>query len=177
MSTRTPKECRSGRRCDPRTLKEAVDCLAHHSALTLPQICERSGLDYNRMAKACSLYEARVPRIDELIALTANSADDPRDRNLVAVRYLANSLNLAVVSLPAVQTDMPDFFGAMTAATEKLSAMGHELHESLRDGRIDAEERARVKATTQAMHEQVATIDAMAEALVTPALRAVEGRR
>jgi hypothetical protein len=181
--TQTPKECRSGRKCEPRTLKEAVDCLAHHSALSLPQICERSGLDYNRMAKACSLYEARVPRTDELLALTINSADDPRDRNLVVMRYLAGQLNLAVVTLPAITAEHPEFFGAMTATTERLSGLGRELHESVRnDGQVDGDELARIEACGQAMHEAVATVVGMARAAhraaaqQVPPLRAIERR-
>lgn len=165
MSTNTPKACRSGRKCEPQTLKEAIDCLAHHSALTLRQICERSGLDYNRMAKACSLYESRVPRIDELLAMTANSADEPQERNVVALRYCLHSLNLGLVALPSMASEHPEFFGAMTSATERLSAMGRELHESVRnDGQVDDDELARIQARGRAMHEAVATVVGMAEA-------------
>ena len=175
----TPKQCRSGHACDPQELKEALECLFQHSALSGVQICARAGLDYNRMAKACSRYSDRVPRFDEIIALTRNSADDPHHWNFVVVRFLLRQVNCALGHLPSAHADHPDFFGALTTATERLSAIGRELHESMRDRRLDAGELLKVKARTAAMHEQLALIDAMAEreaaAAAEAALHLVKG--
>ncbi len=163
--TQTPKQCRSGRRCEPQTRKEAIDCLAHHSELSLPQMCERAGLDYNRMAKSCSLHEKRVPHFDEVALLTINSARDQQDRNLVAVKFLNFELGGLFVAMPSSDATGDEFFGAMTAATERLSAMGREIHEALRnDGEVDAAEETRILAKTHAMHEQIATIESMVKA-------------
>lgn len=165
--TTTPKQCRAGHHCDPQSFKEALDCLGHHSALSLRQMCERTGLNVNRVAKGCSLYDAdHMLRVDEIVALTLNSADDPRQRNVVAIRYVCRQLSGAFVQLPTGwDAEQDAFLGAMTASTERLSEMGREIHDSLRnDGQIDAEELRRIKARTHAMHEQVAKVEALAEA-------------
>ncbi|MGE3519249.1 MAG: phage regulatory CII family protein [Vicinamibacterales bacterium] len=160
--TGTAKQCRSGRSCEPTTFVEAVDCLAHHSENSLATIAERIGRDPNYLRKAASQYDTGQPwRGDLTVPVTLASADDPRDRNLVLVRYQARAVGCALVVLPTVAVEHAEFFGAITKTLERVSDLANEIHESLRDNRINDDERVRLVSRTQALHEEVARIDAM----------------
>jgi hypothetical protein len=163
--TQPPKQCRAGHPCEPQTLREACDCLAHHSSYSLPQMCERSGLDYNRIAKSTSLHNTKHrPSLDDILVLTLASADEPSQRNYVVVRYLLRQLGGAFVLLPAARPETDAFLGVLIEATERLSAMGREIHESLRDdGEFDADEHARTHARVARMHEQISVVGAMVD--------------
>lgn len=76
--TTTPKRCRSGQRCQPVTLKEALDCLGHHGALTVRELAERLGhISEGTLGKQLSLYdEDNYPTLRQVVPLTLASKND-----------------------------------------------------------------------------------------------------
>jgi hypothetical protein len=57
MSTTSRKACRAGQGCDVRSLPEAIDCVVHHSDLSLREIAERIGKGVNYLRSASSPYD------------------------------------------------------------------------------------------------------------------------
>jgi hypothetical protein len=108
VTTRSRKECLAGRPCEPATIVEAIDCVAHHSSVTLEQIAERIGRSVNYLRKATSAYDDAHPfRADLIVPVSLASA------NAAIVRYLARAVGGAYVPLPSA---------ALASAGEFLSA-------------------------------------------------------
>ncbi len=86
--TNTPKRCRSGERCTPTSLKEALDCLGHHGALTVRELAEQLGnVSEGTLGKQLSLYdEDNYPPLRQVVPLTLASKSD------AVVAYLARAV-------------------------------------------------------------------------------------
>jgi len=54
MSTHNRKACRQGRRCDARSLGDALYCTVHHSDVEAKQLAERLGIRYGYLLDAAN---------------------------------------------------------------------------------------------------------------------------
>jgi hypothetical protein len=88
MSSTTRKLCRSGAQpCEPVNIKEALDCVGHHSARPLREIAERIGRTENTLGKECSRYdEEHFPPLRLVVPLTIASEND------ALITYLARAV-------------------------------------------------------------------------------------
>lgn len=76
--TTSRKRCRSGHPCTPTTIKEALDCLGHHGALTVADLAERLGhVTAGTLGKQLSQYdEDNYPPLRQVVPLTLASQND-----------------------------------------------------------------------------------------------------
>jgi hypothetical protein len=86
--TTSRKLCRSGQSCTPRTLKEALDCLGHHGALTVRELAEQLGhVSEGTLGKQLSLYDDdNYPPLRHVVPLTLASRSD------AVIDYLARAV-------------------------------------------------------------------------------------
>ncbi len=168
--TQTPKECKTGERCKPQTVADAIDCLGHHSPNSLAEMCVRTGKNVNRMRKVFSLYDELFRlKVDEVAPFTIASADEPDDRNTVLIEFLCRQLGGAFVLLPRVNAENGEYFSATAQMLERVSALARELSESLRDNKIDANEHGKLRQKAHDLHQVVAQIEAMLDRSVQEA--------
>jgi len=88
MSSTTRKLCRSGaQHCEPVNVKEALDCVGHHSARPLREIAERIGRTESTLGKECSRYDdEHHPPLRLVVPLTIASEND------ALITYLARAV-------------------------------------------------------------------------------------
>jgi hypothetical protein len=87
MSSTTRKLCRSGQHCEPVNVKEALDCVGHHSTRPLREIAERIGRTESTLGKECSRYdEGHHPPLRLVVPLTIASEND------ALIHYLARAV-------------------------------------------------------------------------------------
>jgi hypothetical protein len=86
--TTSRKLCRSGAHCQPATLKEALDCLGHHSDITVRQMADRLGhVTEGTLGKQLSLYDDdNYPPLRNLVPLMNAASND------ALIEYLARSV-------------------------------------------------------------------------------------
>lgn len=103
--TASPKDCRAGGECAPRTFEEAADCLGHHSAQTLPVIAKRINRSYNALAKAFSPYDDQhALRGDVIVPATLASGDSPEDRNYALLDWMEAQVGRVAFVVPVAAT-------------------------------------------------------------------------
>ncbi len=98
--TQSPKQCRAGHSCQPRTLREAWYCQIHHSAMRLDEIARFLGI------KASTLADAVNPDGDGsmLAASHHERALELTPDNHAVARYVAGLGGAVVFILPAEVT-------------------------------------------------------------------------
>lgn len=163
--TTTPKRCRSGQRCQPVTLKEALDCLAHHGALTVRELAERLGhISERTLGKQLSLHDDKnYPTLRQVIPLTLASESD------ALVAYLAEAVGGVFVRVPT------GLASGDTAAVARIVREFGELLEavaqSTADGRVTSDELARVEQEWRDVVTAGSTYVEQLRQVVTPAIR------
>jgi hypothetical protein len=95
--TTSRKLCRSGQPCTPETMKEALDCLAHHGALPVKGLAERIGhVSEGTLGKQLSKYdEDNYPPLRQVVPLTVAAEND------ALITYLARACGGVFVRLHA----------------------------------------------------------------------------
>lgn len=133
--TTTPKRCRSGERCQPATLKEALDCLGHHGALTVKELAERLGhITESTLGKQLSLYdEDNYPTLRQVVPLTLASRSD------AVIDYLARAVGGVFFRPPVGGEDEAQLGRTVREFGEMLQCHGA----TLADGRVTADEAER----------------------------------
>jgi hypothetical protein len=134
MSSTTRKLCRSGHHCQPIDLKEALDCLGHHSDRPLREIAERVGRTESTLAKECSRYEEdHYPPLRMVVPLTLASDND------ALVTYLARAVGGVFVRIEsAVGRGVDQEHAARAVAT--FGSLLQEFGLALADGTITDQE-------------------------------------
>lgn len=144
------KACRSGDRCAPTTLADALYCAAHHSTPTMTAIAAALGVRPSYLADASNPdrddthFQARwlVP----LMQVTDN---------LAPLRFLAAAMRCVLVPLPVTPATTDGVYQAFTAAVSEIGEDGAAIQLALADGHITIAEAERVLAelddTTQAL--------------------------
>jgi hypothetical protein len=137
--TSTRKQCRTGEAaCRPSTLKEALDCLAHHSDRTVAQMAEAIGhTTAGTLGKQLSLHdEDNYPPVRLVVPLTLVSKND------AVVRYLAEAVGGRFVreSIDASPVDGAGVARMLREFGELLEAVSA----AMADGRVTDDEVARV---------------------------------
>lgn len=159
--TSSPKNCRSGQRCQPVTLREALHCQAHHSDTRLDELARRLGISASTLANAVNPDDDTsllAPRhYERLLGLTHD--------NLTLVAFLASLQHAVVYPVPRGEVE------AQTAATVKefgeLLTAHAQAHADHRLTRAEADEIGRQG------HEAIVAI----AALIDDAARRAEGPR
>jgi hypothetical protein len=134
MSSTSRKLCRSGARCEPVSLKEACDCVGHHSNRPLREIAERIGRTESTLGKECSLYDEEHCLPLRLVVPLTIAAD-----NDALISYLAQAVGGVFVRLHADVgrgLDQEHVAHAVAAFGELLQRYGS----SLADGTITTDE-------------------------------------
>ena len=169
MTTTSRKLCRNGDRCTPQSFVEAVDCLAHHSDLSLAQIAERIGRDANYLRKACSQYDDAHPfRGDLILPLTTVTDND------VVLRYLVGERGGMFVRCPDAGLDR-DVYEAFAGVAKELGDDSSLLRRILDDGVVSAAELAQAKAELNETVEAVFAVLAVLTARVQPERQVLAG--
>lgn len=134
MSSTTRKLCRSGQHCQPVDLKEALDCLGHHSDRPLREIAERVGRTESTLGKECSRYdEEHYPTIRMVVPLTLASEND------ALVTYLARAVGGIFVRIEsAIGRGVDQEHAAHAVAT--FGTLLQEFGAALGDGTITDDE-------------------------------------
>ena len=108
----------------PRSMAEAIDQLAHASAVPLPVQAERIGRDYGYLRKACSQFDDAHPyRADLIVAQTLASGDAPDTRNYVVLDYLARMVGGVFVAPVAGGGDVGELARVMKEFAEFAAAV------------------------------------------------------
>lgn len=158
--TRSPRLCRAGERCQPVTLREALHCQVHHSAIRLDEIARHLGIAASTLANAVNPDDDTsllAPRhYERLLGLTPD--------NLALVAFLAHVQHAVVYPVPHGEVE------AQTAATVKefgeLLTAHAQAHADHRLTRAEADEIGRQG------HEAITAI----AALLDDAARRAEAR-
>lgn len=135
MSSTTRKLCRSGaHHCEPVNVKEALDCLGHHSARPLREIAERIGRTESTLGKECSPYDdEHYPPMRLIVPLTIASEND------ALITYLARAVGGVFVRIEHEIGRGLD----QEHASRAVSLFGELLHrfgDALADGTITEQE-------------------------------------
>jgi hypothetical protein len=134
VSSTTRKRCRSGHPCQPLDLKEALDCLGHHSDRPLREIAERVGRTESTLGKECSRYdEDHYPPLRMVVPLTLASEND------ALVTYLARAVGGVFVRIESsIGRGVDQEHAARAVAT--FGQLLHQFGEALADGTITDQE-------------------------------------
>ena len=134
MSSTTRKLCRSGQHCQPIDLKEALDCLGHHSARPLREIAERVGRTESTLGKECSRYdEDHYPPLRMVVPLTLASEND------ALVSYVARAVGGVFLRIEsAIGRGVDQEHAAHAVAT--FGALLQQFGSALADGTITDQE-------------------------------------
>ena len=160
MTTTSRKLCRTGHRCTPQSFIESVDCLAHHSDLSLAQVAERIGRDANYLRKACSQYDDAHPfRGDLILPMSTVTGND------VVLRYLVGERGGMFVRCPDAGADR-DVYEAFAAVAQELGDDSSLLRRILDDGVVSAAELVQAKRELAETVEAVLAVAAVLEARV-----------
>ena len=138
--TTSRKICQSGHPCTPATLKEALDCLGHHGALTVRQLAERLGhISEGTLGKQLSQYdEDNYPPIRQVVPLTLASEND------ALITHLARAVGGVFVRVPtAAGTVESQAFARMVKEFGELLAAVAEAWAD--DGHVTPDELDRVE--------------------------------
>jgi len=162
MSTTTRKRCLRGHdHCRPESVKEALDCVGHHSAQPLPVIAERIGRVVGTLAKECSVYDDdHVPPLRLVVPLTLASGND------ALIRHLAEACGGVFFRVPVVAAVQD--VSALATIVREFGELLEEVSTATADGRVTADELARVRreandvitaiaAYVERLHAQVPT--------------------
>lgn len=134
MSSKTRKLCRSGRPCQPADLKEALDCLGHHSDRPLREVAERVGRSESTLGKECSRYdEDHYPPLRMVVPLTLASEND------ALITYLARAVGGVFVRIESVVGPGVDQEHAARAVAT-FGALLQQFGAALADGTITDQE-------------------------------------
>lgn len=168
MTTTSRKLCRSGRRCEIRSFAEALDCVAHHSDLTLREIAERVGKSENYLRAACSQYDDSHKFQAELIVpLTIATG------NFALLDYLEQAVGRVAIVLPR-ETTQSEYFDLIVSLAREFGEAATEVQRAVGDGHVTPEEADRVHKEIQDVHAAAAKLDAAIAAQVEqPGLRRV----
>ncbi len=169
MSTQNRKACRQGRRCDLRSLGEAIHCLVHHSDLDARQIAERLGVRYGYLLDAANpdredtQFQARL--VVPLTVLTGRyDLMDYLEREVGRVAF-------AVPQSPA--GEHADLFTALAEAMRELGEDAERLRLAVDDGTITSDE---AEAFEHEADETIAAIARM-KAIVVGKVRRLTVRK
>lgn len=139
MSTTTRTRCRAGARCQPASLKEALDCLGHHGDLTVAQLAERLGhISEGTLGKQLSQYdEDNYPTLRHVIPLTRASGSD------ALIRYLAEACGGVFFRVPSVSAALD--VSAIATIVREFGELLEEVSRATADGRVTDDELTRVR--------------------------------
>jgi hypothetical protein len=160
--TTSPKACRTGQPCAPTTFVEAVDCLAHHSAVSLGEAAGRIGRDPNYLRKACSAYADTHPLRGDLIVPLTLAFDNP-----VLVAYLAQACGGVFVRVPQVQVGTTDLVDQAGRAMQRFGVVLQDVSLAVTDGKVTAEEADRVARGADAVIASAEALKRLAAAKVS----------
>lgn len=140
MSTTTRKRCLRGQEhCRPESIKEALDCVGHHSAQPLPVIAERIGRVVNTLAKECSLYDdEHTPPLRLVVPLTLASGND------ALIRHLAEACGGVFFRVPA-QAEVSANATAIARIVREFGQLLEEVACATADGVVTLTELTRVR--------------------------------
>jgi hypothetical protein len=154
MSTVGRKTCRSGRRCEVRSLSEAVDCVAHHSDLPLREIAERIGKGENYLRSACSQYDdSHKFQAELIIPITAST------QNFAILDYLERAVGRVAIRLPD-QASRGDVFERTADLARELGHAVEEIWQALADGHVSNDEAERVRLEIHHLQTAAAALEA-----------------
>lgn len=157
MSTTSRKLCRSGRRCEIRSLPEAIDCVAHHSDLSLREIAERAGKSETYLRSACSQYDDSHKFQAELIVPVTVASG-----NTAILDYLERMVGRIAITLPTVELgDTTDLFTPMAEIAQEIGHMAAAIQAAFRDHHLAAEEMDRIDREIHHAHEALARLEAL----------------
>lgn len=170
--TNSRKVCRSGDRCDARSLADVLYCMVHHSDVDASSVAEKIGvrrgylLDASNPDRVDTQFQARL--IAPITQATGNDS---------LIKHLARECGGVFFQLPAVEsTDHADVNNQTTTMIGATGDMLSELRNALADQHLSVEEAERVKKKA---HDSVAeTVRLVAlldlKATPAPALRKVQ---
>lgn len=165
--TRSRRECRLGKPCEPTTLQEAIYCCVHHSAIAPQQIAERLAI------RVTYLHDAANPDRDEhqfqarllLPLMTATG-------NLAPLRFLNAALGRIDIPVPAIDTDGDDVLSGYLRLVREVGEDSALLERVMADGSVTPDEALRVKRETRETAEAAMYVAALVEQRVArPTLR------
>lgn len=95
--TTSRKLCRSGHPCTPDSIKQALDCIGHHGALTVKTLAERLGhVSEGTLGKQLSQYDDdNYPPLRQVVPLTLAAEND------ALITYLARACGGVFVRVDA----------------------------------------------------------------------------
>ena len=137
--TSTRKQCRSGEvPCRPDSLKQALDCLAHHSDRTVAQMAEAIGhTTAGTLGKQLSQYDDdNYPPMRLVVPLTLASGND------AVVRYFAEAVGGRFVRESA--DGAPVDGAGIARMLREFSELLEAVSAAMADGRVTDDEVARV---------------------------------
>jgi hypothetical protein len=133
-------QCRHGQQCQPRDLAEAIYCCAHHSDIDIKTIAERLNVRVSYLYDATNpdrpnaQFQARL--LIPLMVVTGNIAP---------LRFMAMSLDRALIDLPRVGGTLGDIRSTFMKAVRELGEDATTIEEVLADNHVSADDVARVK--------------------------------
>jgi hypothetical protein len=168
MSSTTRKLCRSGAHCEPVSLKEACDCVGHHSDRPLREIAERIGRTESQLGKECSLYdEEHCLPLRLVVPLTLAAEND------ALITYLAQAVGGVFVRIHAAHgrgVDQEHAAQVVTAFGELLTRYGA----ALADGTITVREAEQIETAGAAACQAIVELQLYARQRATAHVSATE---
>ena len=169
MSTHNRKACRQGRRCDARSLGDALYCTVHHSDVEAKQLAERLGIRYGYLLDAANpdREEAQFQLRLLLPLVVATGRTEILD-------YLEREVGRVAFAVPtAADPAQADLFDGLAMAMRELGEDAEALRQAVADGRVTRDEAERFGAEVD---ETIAAL-AKLKALVTAKVRSLSIRR
>lgn len=139
MSTTTRKRCLRGHEhCQPASIKEALDCVGHHSAQPLSVIAARVGRSESTLGKECSTWDdEHMPPLRLVVPLTIASSND------ALIRFLAEACG-GVFFRPLEPVSLRDV-ASIASVVREFGELLEAAAQATADGCVSVAERARVQ--------------------------------
>lgn len=131
--------CQHGRRCEPRTIGEAIYCCALHSRKDSASIAEEIGVRRGYLLDAANpdrdevQFQARL-----LVPLMAATG------NLEPLRYMAREMNCALAELPKVAQDHGEIRPKFLLVVSQIGECATAIEHGLADGSVTPEDAQRI---------------------------------
>ncbi len=173
--TQGRKDCRQGRKCEPRTVAEAIYCLVHHSDIEPRVLAERLGKRYAYLMDAANpdrdTVQFQIQMLIPAMQLT---------NNWMPLQFLCREMGGVFVPLPTVGAEHGDIRKAFMATIQEIGEDSAVIERVLADNIVTAEENRAVSdkldRTIAALLRVKAEVDARAARPATSLLRSVGGQ-
>jgi hypothetical protein len=123
--------CRSGQRCTPQSLAEAIYCAVHHSDLELEAIAVAMGIRPGYLKDAANPdrndTQFQVRWLVPLAQVTGN---------LAIVQWIGAELRCAIVPLPPVEARQDALYSTFAAAVGEIGQDSEAIRRVLDDGEV-----------------------------------------